>query len=270
MRSGSLRAGNALTPTQLRIGGGTRIRRPRRLAAIAFPLARWLAFVRDSRGAASIELALGAVALLAVSALCFDLYSRIKADTAAARMAATMADYVSRDTAPNGDEMTALGRYLYGHELGVPADVVYVVSALHQPPGDPLPAITVLWSDASIRVGDSTATASIAADCPQFGAEGGAADLPDGFAMSPGEVIVIAEVCARLTREGSLTGRFVAGDVYRLHALPARESDAIPAKPVHTAWNGGSTFAHREPEPLDGAGPGSSPAQRHRAEAALT
>ena len=270
MRSGSLRAGNALTPTQLRIGGGTRIRRPRRLAAIASPLVRWLAFVRDSRGAASIELALGAVTLLSVSALCFDLYSRIKADTAAARMAATMADYVSRDTAPNGDEMTALGRYLHGHELGVPANVVYVVSALRQPPGDPLPATTVLWSDASIRVGDSTATASIATDCPRFGAEGGAADLPDGFAMSPGEVVIIAEVCARLTREGSLTGRFVAGDVYRLHALPAREPDTIPAKPVHSAWNGGSSFAHRELEPLDGAGPGPWPARRFRAEAVVT
>ena len=236
----------------------------------ASPLVLWLAFVHDSRGAATIELGLGAVALISISTLCFDLYSRVKADTAAARMAVTMADYVSRDTAPNGDEMAALGRYLHSHELGVPADVVYVVTALRQPPGDPLPAITVLWSDASIRVGDSTATASIAAECPQFGAEGGPATLPSGFAMSPGEVIIIAEVCARLTREGSLTGRFVAGDIYRLHALPARESDTIPARPVHTAWNGGSSFAHREPEPLDGAGAGPWPARHSRAEAVLT
>ena len=238
----------------------------------ASPLVLWLAFVRDSRGAATIELGLGAVALISISTLCFDLYSRVKADTAAARMAVTMADYVSRDTAPNGDEMAALGRYLHSHELGVPADVVYVVTALRQPPGDPLPAITVLWSDAStsLRVGDSTATTSIAAECPQFGAEGGAADLPSGFAMSPGEVIIIAEVCARLTREGSLTGRFVAGDIYRLHALPAREPDTIPAKPVHTAWNGGSSFAHRETEPLDGVGAGPWPARRSRAEAVLT
>ena len=233
------------------------------------PLARWLAFVRDSRGTATIELGLGAVVLISVSALCFDLYSRIKADTAAARMAVTMADYVSRDTAPNGDEMAALGRYLHSHELGVPADVVYVVTALHQPPGDPLPAITVHWSDDSIRVGDATATTSIATDCPQFGAEGGAADVPSGFAMSPGEVIIIAEVCARPTREGSLTGRFVAGDIYRLHALPAREPDTIPAKPVHTAWNGGSSFAHRESEPLDRVGAGPWPARRSRAEAVL-
>jgi len=230
---------------------------------------RWLAFVRDSRGAAAIELGLGAVVLTSVSALCFDLYSRVKADTAAARMAVTMADYVSRDTAPNGDEMAALGRYLHSHELGAPADVVYVVTALRQPPGDPLPAITVLWSDASIRVGDATATTSIATDCPRFGAEGGAATLPSGFAMSPGEVIIVAEVCARLTREGSLTGRFVAGDIYRLHALPAREPDTIPAKPVHSAWNGGSAFAHRESGPLDAVGAGPWPARRPRTEAVL-
>ena len=233
----------------------------------ASPLGRGLAFARDSRGAATIELGLGAVALISISTLCFDLYSRIKADTAAARMAVTMADYVSRETAPSGDEIKALGEYLHRHELGVPADVVYVVTALRQPPGDPLPAITVHWSDASIRVGDSTATTSIAADCPQFGAEGGAATVPSGFAMSPGEVIIVAEVCARLTREGSITGRFVAGDIYRLHALPARETGTIPAKPVHTAWNGGSSLAQRESEPLDAARAGPWPARRPRAEA---
>ena len=242
---------------------------------VASVLSRPRAFARDVRGAAAIELALGAFVLVSVSALCFDLYSRIKADTAAARMAVSMADYVSRETAPNGDEMKALGEYLHRHELGVPAEVGYVVTALRQPPGDPLPAITVHWSDAfwfdaSISPGDPMATPNIATACPQFGPEGEAATLPNGFAMSPGEVIIIAEVCARLTREGSLTGRFVAGDIYRLHALPARESDTIPAKPVHTAWNGGSSFAHREPEPLDGVGAGPWPARRSRVEAVLT
>ena len=191
------------------------------------------AFARDSSGAAGIELALGAVVLLTASALCFDLYSRIRADTAAARMAVTMADYVSRDTDPDGDDMETLGRYLHRHELGVPADLVYVVSAVHQPPGDPLPEAVVRWSDSSIRIGEeTTVTESIASGCPQFGAEGEAATL-GGFTMQPDEVILIAEVCARLTREGSLTGTFVAGDIYRLHALPTRDPGQTPAKPVY-------------------------------------
>ena len=191
------------------------------------------AFTRDSSGVAGIELALGAAMLLAVSTLCFDLYSRIRADTATARMAVTMADYVSRDTEPDGDDMDALGRYLHSHELGVPGALVYVVSALHQPPGDPLPEAVVLWTDSTIRIGDTEVTENIASACPQFGAEGEAADLPDEFTMLPNEVVVIAEVCVRLTREGSLTGTFVAGDIYRLHALRARETEQTPAKPVY-------------------------------------
>ena len=50
--------------------------------------------------------------------------------------------------------------------------------------------------------------------------------------MNPGEVLVIAEVCARLTREGSLTGRLIAGDIHRAHALPARDPNEPPAAPA--------------------------------------
>ena len=233
------------------------------MVASTVPLTLVRAFARDSCGAAGIELALGATVLLSVSALCFDLYSRIKADTAVARMAVTMADYVSRDANPDGDEMEALGRYLHDHELGVPADLVYVITALHQPLGDPLPAVVVLWSDASIRIGDDT---TVTTGCPRFIADGGA-NLPDGFTMLPDEVVVIAEVCARLTREGSLTGKFVAGDIYRLHALPAREPGQTPAEPVYadrsdpliTSFldadhHGGAGTTIRPPSPLSTAG----------------
>ena len=200
------------------------------------PLVGLVAFVRDSRGAAAIEFALGAAVLIAVSGLCFDFYSRIKADTAVARMAVTMADYVSRDTYPNGDEMKALGEYLKDHELGVPADLVYAVTALHQPPGDPLPAVAVLWTDSEIRFGDNAS--ALARECPQLIDENGAAALPDGFAMSPDEVLVVAEVCATLTREGFLTGRFIAGDIYHVHALPARDPHQQPSAPVYARRDG--------------------------------
>ena len=46
--------------------------------------------------------------------------------------------------------------------------------------------------------------------------------------MSAGEVEIVVELCARLTRAGSLTGRFISSDIYRHHAVPGR----VPAPPV--------------------------------------
>lgn len=198
-----------------------------------------LSFARGRRGAAGIELALGAVALLGVSVLCFDLYARVDADTALSRVAVTMADYVSRDPAPHSGEMAALAAFLHEHELGVPANLAFVVTALRQPAGDPRPAIKVLWSDDSVRIGNATVTAALAGGCARHVTAAGDGDstsltakLPAGFTMNAGEVLVIAEVCARLTREGSLTGRFVAGDMHRVHALPARDREEPPAAPA--------------------------------------
>ncbi len=200
-------------------------------AAVVAAFSAGAAFARDPRGAASVELGFGAAALLAIALVCFDLYSRVEADTAAARMAVTMGEYVSRETDPDGDQVTALGRFLYKYELGVPASLVYVVSAVRQPPGDDPPE--VVWVD-TFPFGDKTATADLADECGRFGAEGGAASLPEGFVMGAGEVLVVAEVCARLNGAGSLTSRFVAGDLYSLHALPAREPGQVPARPVRT------------------------------------
>ena len=58
----------------------------------------------------------------------------------------------------------------------------------------------------------------------------GAGVLPESFksGMTPGEVVIVAEVCMRLQREGSLTGRFVAGDIYSSHAVPARDPSTPP------------------------------------------
>ena len=196
----------------------------------------WPPFVRDRRGSAGVELALGAVALIGVAAVCFDLYARVSADTAVSRMAVTMADYVSRDTAPESAELVALGAFLHEHELGVPADLAYVITALRQPAGNPLPAVEVLWSDDAIRIGDTATTAALAGGCTRrVTADDDAnltAVLPDDFTMDAEEVLVIAEVCVRLAREGSLTGRFVAGDVYRLHAVPARDPSNPPSAPA--------------------------------------
>ena len=203
---------------------------------LMFPITCALAvrrFARDSRGGAAVELALGAVTLVSVAAVCFDIYSRITADTALARMAVTMADYVSLEVAPDEAQMKALGEFLNEHELGVPAVLVYVVTAIHQPPSSPLPPAQVLWKHDEIRIGNAVVTATLANDCARHVAQGGGVSLPQGFEpMLENEVVLIAEVCARLTVQGSLTGTFVTGDMYRVHALPFRDSTQLPVQPA--------------------------------------
>ena len=198
-----------------------------------FSLSGIQAFVRDVRGGAAIEFALGAVALVSVSAMCFDLYSRIKADTAGARLASVMADYVSRDAETDGDGLKALGEFLYINELKIPADMVYTITAFRRPSVVPSEPVEVLWSDDSIRFGDETVTARLASGCGRYMASDGKSELPTGFDMSAGEVLIVVELCARLTRQGSLTGRFV-GDIYRHYAVSARQPETPPSKPTYT------------------------------------
>ena len=172
-------------------------------------------------------MAVGSVALLAVAVVGLDLYSRVEADATTGRMAVTMGEYVSRETDPEADQISALGDFLHRYVLGVPGSVVYVVSLVQQIDKDDPPQ--VVWVD-TVPFGEDAA--ALAGACGRFGAEGGAASLPAGFTLRKGEVIVVSEVCARLSREGSLTGRFVAGDLYALHVLPIREQGEVPAKPV--------------------------------------
>lgn len=210
---------------------------------------RLKAFPRDRRGAAGIELALGTVALLSIAGAGFDLYARIDAGTAAARMAASMADYVSAETAPDGAQMDALGAFLRDAELKRPADLVFVVTAIRQAAGDPLPAPTVDWVD-TIRFGDADVAAALLAAqwCGSFGAAGAAATLPDSFTggagsaptLAAGELLIAVEVCARLDAEGAMSQRLLdgglyQGGVYGLHALPARQPHAGPAQPTRAA-----------------------------------
>ena len=203
-----------------------------------FLSARLRAFLRDRRGVAAIEFALGTVALISVSALCFDLYSRVRAEAACGRMAAAMAEHVSRDVTLDGRQMKALGEFLYQHDLGIPASLVYVITAIRQP-ADPDDPPEVVYTDDTLRIGDEGVAADLAAGCPRHVDADRRPALPDGFVMSPDEIVLIAEVCVRLTREGSLTGRFLAGDVYRVHALPFRVPGETPAAPVHAERSGG-------------------------------
>ena len=187
------------------------------------PLSR---LARDERGSAALELGIGAVVVFAVAAVAFDLYSLVNADTAAARVAATMADYVSRETEPDGDELKALGQFLYEQELSVPAAMVYVVSAVHEPAGRD-PAVT-LWSDDTVRLGDDEETEALVQECKSRGQAGWQTALlgsgTDRLTLAEDEVVIVVEVCTKLLLQGRLTSRTITGNIYRLHALPARDT----------------------------------------------
>ena len=190
---------------------------------------------RDEQGSATMELGIGAVAVLVAAAVAFDLYSLVKADTATARIAATMADYVSRETAPDGEKIKALGQFLYEQELSAPATLVYVVSAVHEPPGSD-PAVA-LWNDDTVRLGEAEATAALVQECKTRGQAGWQTALlgtgTDRLTLQADEVVVVVEVCAKLLRQGRLSGDVLNGTIYRLHALPARDTAQPPAAPVY-------------------------------------
>ena len=220
------------------------------------------AFARDTRAAAGLELGFGAFVLISVAALSFDLYTRVEADTVGAQLAATMADYVSRGPAPgettlDGDALKDLGTFLHEHVLGVPADLVFIVSALRQPAGNnSKPA--VLWSDATnLRFGDGVDDPDTPLDCTSRSsrrtpttATVNVATLPSGittadFTMAANEVLVVAEVCMRLVREGAPSS-FVIGPVYRYHALPARTPGQFPDDEPEYAQRGAPALAGRD------------------------
>ncbi|MCY4550373.1 MAG: hypothetical protein OXC28_18560 [Defluviicoccus sp.] len=187
---------------------------------------RLASFFRDTRGSA-IELGLGTVVVFAVFMVGFDLYSRISSQTTALRVAATMADYVSRDAAPNLARMHSLGQFLHDHELEAPGSLVFVVSAFHRPTAaDP---IQLLWSNDSIRIGEAATTQDIADNCPGQVDADNDPDLAAGFTMDTEETLIVVEACIRLSAQGSLTGKFAGGDLYGLYAVPAREVGVVAA-----------------------------------------
>ena len=190
-------------------------------------------FARDRRGSAAVEFAVGVAALLTISMLCFDLYSLVRVYRASAQSAVVMADYVSRETTPNWHQVSTLGEFLRHRVFGAPVHLVYVISAVGYPSGgDP---VQVLWVDDTIRFGDAAVTSALAAECSRRGSQGWRAALLAGlgaFGMTEGEVVIVAEVCARPGREGMLTNRFVTGDIYRLHVRSSRAFEQTQSGPV--------------------------------------
>ena len=187
--------------------------------------ARARRFARDTRGAAGIELAFGAAALLGIAAAGFAVYSRIEAATSAPRIAIAMAEYVSREKAPDGHQLDALARFLRDHELGAGYSVLVVTTALRKEADNPA---TVLWID-RIEIGDETATEALKATCKGKGDGNGNAALGEHFTMDDDEIVFVVEVCARPATVSW------TGDFHYHYLLPTRHPDVIPESPARTS-----------------------------------
>lgn len=190
---------------------------------------RVLRFARDTRGSAAIELALGAVGLVAVAVGAFSVYSRIEANSATPRAAMVMAEYVSRHKETSGAEIDALARVLRDQELGADTATVFRISAIRRGSGA-TSVPTVHWVE-EVEIGDSTATTELAEDCGSYGDEGSNATLGSHFTLDENSVAFAVEVCTRYRGLGSLGG-MLAGDIRYHHVLPTRHPDeTTPARP---------------------------------------
>ena len=90
------------------------------------------AFLRSSRGAATITFGLGAVLLITVALATFELTAYRSASAEGGRMVAAMADYASREETPDGGELEALGEYLVEHQSDRKTDVVFLISMVER------------------------------------------------------------------------------------------------------------------------------------------
>lgn len=175
----------------------------------------WKRFLRNRRGAVAIEAALGIVVLVSSSALMLDVYASASRQATGLNAAVTVADYVSREQHPQTAEIRALANIVQTEFFAQPAAafVVLAVEGVAQTSGQPEKKPTVLWTTPLIRVGPDADTDPDLASCSQFtGAD--ATALP--LALSPGEVVVVAEVCVKQAD----------GVKHAHHILPARPDTA--------------------------------------------
>ena len=199
-------------------------------------LAPFRRLAREQRASAGLEFALWtALVLLPVALLAFDVISLARASTAGARVAATMADYVSRESEPDGDKMDELGAFLHEREFRNPSALVYVISAVHKLAGDK--SYPKVWPDQNfiIRSGDSETTTDLLARCQTQGTWHTALSGDEAvITLQDNDVVIVVEVCVKMLREGILAQEF-SGILYRIHAMPARGSGGAPAAPTRSS-----------------------------------
>ena len=176
-------------------------------------------YLRDRRGVASIEAALGIVAMLTASLLALDLYRLASTQTTTLHAAVTLADTVSRDEQLEVRFVQTLAKFLHQEQFPT-QNVVFVVSAVYKSPTDPTAAPTVLWTK-TVELGPKDGQAPTLTSCSGGGeisidTVNSPATLPDVFTMSLEELAIVAAVCVERTNTA------LPGAVYAHYIVPAR------------------------------------------------
>ena len=176
-------------------------------------------YLRDRRGVASIEAALGTVAMIAASVLALDLYRLASAQTTTLHAAVTLADTVSRDEQLEAGFVRTLAGFLHEEEFST-SNVVFVVSAVYKNPANPTAPPTVLWTE-TVELGPEDGQAPTLTSCSEEGeisidTLNNPATLPDVFTMSLEELAIVAVVCVERANTA------MPGAVYAHYIVPAR------------------------------------------------
>ncbi len=176
-------------------------------------------YLRNRRGVASIEAALGTVVILTASALALDLYRLASTQTTTLHAAVTLADTVSRDDQLEAGFVQTLAKFLHQEQFPT-SNVVFVLSAVYKSPADPAASPTVLWTE-TVVLGPEDGQAPTLTSCSgeweiSIDTLNNPATLPDVFTMSLEELAIVATVCVERTNTA------MAGAVYAHYIVPAR------------------------------------------------
>ena len=189
-------------------------------------------YLRNRRGAASIEAALGTVVMVAASLLALDLYRLASTQTTITHVAVSLADTVSRREPRGLTEAQLRLKMTYFvwslsnllHEEQFPtANARFAVAAVYKDPGPPA-ALTVLWSRAEVLSGTTSPLTSCAPanQTNEIQLETNPVTLPTGFAMADmedREIVIVAEVCV----ERTITA--FPGPAYAHYIVPSRDDN---------------------------------------------
>lgn len=180
--------------------------------------AEFASWASNTRASVSVEVVLGAILIITTTVGALDLYRVVGVRSLGLKAAATMADYVSLETAPKKAFIRDLAKFLHEHEISAASDAAFVVSAVTRPSAtdmEPNPKAVVTWTS-TIVVSKSSTPSPDLRNCRQVGDEGKEAKLPTALAMEPGEEIVVAELCIKL-----LSAAFVSGGILPDGVLPS-------------------------------------------------
>ena len=188
--------------------------------------------LRDRRGAAAVEFALGTVVMVSASLLALDLYRLAGMQTTTTHVAVSLADTVSRKEparlTPARLRQTmdhfveSLSNLLHKEQFPT-LNARFVVAAVYKDPGNT--ALTAPWSKEVVVLSDATGSLTSCEAANQTNEikldtlETNPATLPTGFTMADREIVIVAEVCVERTNTA------FPGPAYAHYIVPSRDDN---------------------------------------------